>query len=245
MIGIDEICRGRPVGLGCERAAICSPDGSLFARRFAVRPTVRCSLEGAPRSGGARFQSVCSEVATCNDAGPALSRPLRILDRQPPAELLSAVEPAAMPFSVRSFGILVHGLPGGGHDGWQPYRCGPSVPSRGQKLRSRSTAARNRSRSGKMKTLSSSSRRERCILRPNVWRWGRDSNPRYPYGHSGFRDRCVQPGSATPPLTRSLDGDRRSDISIFPYHPGSGTFRAAGVFAGSSQPPIRPVRPDV
>ncbi len=36
------------------------------------------------------------------------------------------------------------------------------------------------------------------------WRRGWDSNPRYPCGYNGFRDRRLQPGSATSPAVRSL-----------------------------------------
>ena len=46
-----------------------------------------------------------------------------------------------------------------------------------------------------------------CEFRDSLWRRGWDSNPRYPYGYNGFRDRPIQPLSH---LSTPDSGFRRS-----------------------------------
>src|SRR5450432_486236 len=55
-----------------------------------------------------------------------------------------------------------------------------------------------------------------------VWRRGRDSNPRYPFGYAGFQDRCHQPlghlsGSASV-LSQGAAKENRADC----YEMGKG-----------------------
>ncbi len=38
-----------------------------------------------------------------------------------------------------------------------------------------------------------------------ILRRGWDSNPRYAQTYAGFQDRCIQPGSATPPCLWTFD----------------------------------------
>jgi hypothetical protein len=58
-------------------------------------------------------------------------------------------------------------------------RCGSRFCSGHRKLKANPTFAKRREKIS-------------CVNR-KVWRRGRDSNPRYPFGYAGFQDRCHQP----------------------------------------------------